>query len=370
LNREGEGAGVEAQSNTEMQLTSEEVISPTTSNPWRTVLSTVLRVALLAIAFLILRRELNGVSLDDLFASVRDYGLQRVTLGLAFTIGSYLTLGVFELLALRYVGKRAERIIPRRTAIATAFVANAYSQSVGLAILTGAAVRIRSYSRYGLDALDVARLSVFVTVTATLGLLTTGGLAFFATAGRMTIMNMTVYLTPFALLLLLPVVGYVAWGAFGQSEFHGRGKWRIRRPSLRMALEQIGVSSLDWLLAGTVLFFLLPRSLGVSYAGCLAVYLIAQTAAVLSHVPGGVGVFEAIVISLLSVDAHSMTSPSLASLVASLLVYRVIYYLLPLIAAVALSAIAELLRSRKQLVSLDLAANGLSQASLTAADAS
>jgi uncharacterized membrane protein YbhN (UPF0104 family) len=182
---------------------------------------------------------------------------------------------------------------------------------------------------------------------------------------------MTVYLTPFALLLLLPVIGYVAWGAFGRSEFHGRGKWRIRRPSLRMALEQIGVSSLDWLLAGTVLFFLLPRSLGVSYTGCLAVYLIAQTAAVLSHVPGGVGVFEAIVISLLSVEAQrTMSSPSLASLVASLLIYRVIYYLLPLIGAVALSAIAELLRSRRRLVSADLPANGLSQASLTAADAS
>lgn len=65
-----------------------------------------------------------------------------------------------------------------------------------------------------------------------------------------------------------------------------------------------------------------------------------------------------------------MSSPSLASLVASLLVYRVIYYLLPLIGAVALSAIAELIRSRGRLVSLDLAANGLLQASLTAPDAS
>ena len=361
---------MEAQSNTELQLMSEELISPARSNPWRTVLSTVLRVALLAVAFLVLRRELNGVSLDDLFASVRDYGLQRVTLGLAFTASSFLVLGLFELLALRYVGKRAERIIPRRTAIATAFVANAYSQSVGLAILTGTAVRVRSYSRYGLDALDVARLSVFVTVTATLGLLTTGGLAFFAIAGRMTVMNMTVYLTPFALLLFLPVVAYVAWGAFGRSEFHGRGKWRIRRPSLRMALEQIGVSSLDWLFAGTVLFFLLPPSLGVSYSSCVAVYLVAQTAAVLSHVPGGVGVFEAIVISLLSVKAQSsMSSPSLASLVASLLVYRVVYYLLPLIGAVALSAIAELIRSRKPIVSREIGALTDPRANLTAADA-
>ena len=341
-----------------------------TTNSWRTIGSIFFRVALVAIALLVLRRELDGVGLRDLFAGLRSYGLRHVALALAFTLASFLTLGAIELLALQYVGKRAERIIPRRTAMATSFVANAYSLSVGLAILTGAAVRLRSYSRYGLDALDVARLSVFVTVTATLGLITTGALAFLTTPGRVGFLTYSFSLAPLGVLLLLPIVGYIAWGAFGHSEFHGRGKWRIRRPSLGLALEQIGISSIDWVFAGTVLFFLLPTSLHVSYSGLLGVYLVAQTAASLSHVPGGVGVFEAIVLALLTILGGGRV-PSRAltvSLAASLFVYRVIYYLLPLCGAIALSAIAEVIRSRKPTLSPAPAIVG-SRSSLTAPDA-
>ena len=335
------------------------------------MLSIVLRVALVAFAFLVLRRELDGVGLQDLIVSARSYGLPRLLLGLAFTVASFLTLGIVELLALRYVGKRAVRIIPRRTALATAFVANAYSQSVGLAILTGAAVRIRSYSRYGLEALDVTRLSVFVTVTATLGLLATGALAFLTIPGSVSFLGSPRSLTPLGILLLIPVVAYVAWGAVGRSDFHGRGKWRIRRPSLSVALEQICISSLDWVFAGTVLFFLLPSSLAVSYSGFLGVFLVAQTAAVLSHVPGGVGVFEAIVLAFLAGSAEGqVASPShTASLAASLLVYRVVYYLLPLCGAIGLSTIAEMIRSRGRLRPRELSSDETGPPALAAPDA-
>lgn len=352
-------------------MKSDEASSAGIVTPRRKALSVLFRVALLATAFLVLHRELNGLGVDDLAASVRSYGLRHITLSLALTVASFLTLGLFELLALQYVGKRAERIIPRRTALATAFVANAYSQSVGLAILTGTAVRIRSYSRYGLDALDVTRLSVFVTVTATLGLLTSASLAFLTTPGRATFFNVALSLTPFGILLLVPGVAYCIWGIFGQAEFVGRGRWRIRRPSLTVALEQIGISSLDWAFAGAVLYFLLPRGLGVSFSGFLSIYLIAQTAAVLSHVPGGVGVFEAIVLALLAVPMQGgVASPAMsASLAASLLVYRIIYYLLPLCGAVALSAIAEVIRSRGSLISLDGGPGGRLQPNLAESDA-
>ena len=312
------------------------------------ILSILLRAALVAVAILLLRRELDGVGLHGLLERLRGYDTSRVELGLLLTVASFLTLGIVELLALGYVGRRAERIIPRRSALATSFVANAYSQSVGLAILTGTAVRLRSYSRFGLGALDVARLSVFVTATATLGLLTTGGLAFLTTPGRITLLGAPRSLAPVGVLLLVPIIGYLAWGAFGNADFHGRGRWRIRRPVLKVALQQIGISSLDWALAGTVLFVLLPGSLHISYGELLGIYLVAQTGAVLSHVPGGVGVFEAIVMALLAVHSDSrIAAPVLAaSVAASLLVYRVVYYLLPLFSAIALSAVAEVIRSR------------------------
>jgi uncharacterized membrane protein YbhN (UPF0104 family) len=221
-----------------------------------------------------------------------------------------------------------------------------------------------------MDALDVARMSVFVTVTAGLGLVAMGGLAFLTTPGRVEFLTFSVSLTPLGILLLVPIAAYISWGAFGRSEFHGRGRWRIRRPSLALALKQIGVSSLDWMLAGTVLFFLLPSSLHVSYSGLLGVYLVAQTAAALSHVPGGVGVLEAIVLALLTAPGEGrVPSPELtASVAASLFVFRIIYYVLPLCGAIALSAIAEMIRSRLPAISVAPTVPA-SRASLTAPDA-
>ena len=328
---------------------SEGVLEPNGGSiPRKNVASIAVRVALLAVAFLVLRRALDGVGVNDLFVSLRGYGIRHLGLSIAFTALSFVTLGMLELVALQYVGKRAERIVPKRSAMATAFVAHAYSQSVGLAILTGTGVRIRSYSRYGLDSLDVARLSVFVTVSATLGLLTTGAVAFVTMTGPVVLRGFTLSMTAVGLLLLLPVVAYAAWGTFGRSDFHGRGSWRIRRPSLVVAAEQIGISSLDWVLAGTVLFFLLPTQLHWSYSGFLGVYLVAQTVAVLSHVPGGVGVFEAMILILLTADASDKAIPPAfaASVAASLIVYRIVYYLLPLCVAIVLSVVAEMIRMR------------------------
>jgi uncharacterized membrane protein YbhN (UPF0104 family) len=103
------------------------------------------------------------------------------------------------------------------------------------------------------------------------------------------------------------------------------------------------------MLAGSVLFAVLPGQLPISYGVLLGIYLIAQTAAVVSHVPGGLGVFEAVVVALCNVESpNGVLSPSAATALAgSLFVYRIIYYVLPLFAALALSTVAELIRTRR-----------------------
>lgn len=315
---------------------------------WSGTASVLFRVALFTIALLSIWHALDGVSLGEILTSLRRYGWRLVSQGVAFTTASFLVLGVVELFALRYVGSRAERAIPRRTAITTAFIANAYSQSMGLALLTGAAVRIRAYSRYGLDALEVSRMTAFVTMTATLGLLAAGSVALLTSPDPFTIVAGSMPVRAIGALLALIVVAYVAWGVLGTAKFYGRGRWRIRRPSWKVALAQVGISSIDWALAGTVLFVLLPRDIVLPFTGFLGVYFIAQTGAVLSHVPGGVGVFEAIILALLTSARHDGGSSSLvtAGLAASLFLYRILYYLLPLCVAIAISGMVEMIRSR------------------------
>jgi len=304
----------------------------------RTRWTLVLRVALLALAGLALRHELAGASLAELLRGLRSYGVRHVAFGLALTAASFVTLGVVELLALRYAGRGAARLVPPRTALATSFVAHAFSHSAGLALLTGAAVRLRAYGNRGLDAAAVARVSAFVTGAVTLGLLATGAVALLSTEAPVRVRHVAIAVRPIGAVLAALVLAYLAWSALGARSAIGSGRWRVPRPSAGLAVAQVILSMADWLLVGTLLYVLLPTALPLEYPTLLRAFLVAQTAGVASHVPGGVGVFEAVLLTLVATAAPA---GGVGTLAASLLMYRVIYYLVPLTVAIVVLVIGE-----------------------------
>jgi uncharacterized membrane protein YbhN (UPF0104 family) len=317
------------------------IIAPLISPRVSRTLSVSLRLALFALAAWALKRELAGVRRTELVRQIAIDGWRRGALALACTAASFFLLGIIEWLALR--SSRLPVRVPRRFAFITAFVANATSQSVGLSLLTGAAVRLRAYARYRLDAADVARVSAFVTATVTLGLLACAAVAFEVNARPLALAGFAVPGSSLALALGGVVVAYLAWSVLATGETVGRGRWQLRRPSGRIALAQLGVSSADWLLTGTVLFAVLPPSAGIGYGELLRVYLIAQALGVASHIPGGVGVFEVVVLAV-AIGGDESRRPAL---VAGLVLFRVVYYLVPLFAAVVVGLIAELLPRRR-----------------------
>lgn len=294
-----------------------------------------MRLALLGLAGWALRRELAGVQMDELLRQFGRYGWRHATLAVIGTVASFLALGLIELLAIRHANAVA---IPRRTAMATAFVANAFSQSIGLALLTGAAVRLRAYARRGADASAVARISAFATLTVTLGLLACGAVAFLASRQPLRVLRSTLPVHPLGVVLGVAVLAYLGWSIFAVRDQVGRGRWQLRRPRPRAALAQLSLSSADWLITGTVLFAVLPPSLGLEYGTLLRAYLVAQIAGMASHVPGGAGVFEAVMLTLLATGAVTQR----AGLLAALVMFRVVYYLLPLLAALVVAGVAEL----------------------------
>jgi len=297
--------------------------------------SVAMRLGLLVLAGWALRRELAGVQMDELLRQFGGYGWRHATLALAGTVASFVVLGLIEMLAIRHANTAR---IPRRTVLATAFVANAFSQSIGLALLTGAAVRVRAYARRGVDTAAVARISAFVTLTVTLGLLGCGAIAFLISRAPLRVLSLTLPVHPLGVALGLLVLAYLAWSLVATRDQIGRGRWQLRRPRPRAALTQLLLSSADWLLTGTVLFAVLPSTLGIEYGALLRAYLVAQTAGMVSHVPGGAGVFEAVMLTLLATG----TATQRAGLVAALVMFRVVYYLLPLLVALGVSAVAEL----------------------------
>jgi uncharacterized membrane protein YbhN (UPF0104 family) len=301
----------------------------------RTV-SIALRLLLVAFAAWALRRELAGVRADELLRVLAGYGWRHAALALGCTVASFLMLSVVERLALRYVG--AASLVPRGASTTTAFVAHAFSQSVGLALLTGAAVRLRAYARHQLDAAAVARLSAFVTLTVTIGLLACGAGAFLTSHRPLLLAGISLPVRSIGLLLALAIAAYLVWSILPGRETIGHRRWQLRRPSGRVALAQLLLSSADWLLTGTVLFALLPPGAGIGYGELLRVYLIAQTVGVASHIPGGAGVFE---VAILALAARGDASQR-AAIIAALVMFRAVYYLLPLLSAVVIAAVAEL----------------------------
>lgn len=310
---------------------------------WQRWLLVGLRVALFALAVAVLRHQIASVDGAALWRALRSYGWPRVTLALFCTAASFLTLGVVELLALHYADGRAARKVTRSAALITAFVSHAFSQSVGFALLTGAAVRLRAYLRYGVDAAAVARASAFATVSVMLGLLSLGSVALLGGPSVWRLAHITVSGHPAGVLLATIVLAYMAWSSFGTRAALGSGRWRLPRPSPALAAGQLVLSAFDWLVTGTVLFAVLPAGLPLSYAELLRAYLLAQTVGIASHVPGGAGVFEVVLLALLAPGA---SATMLGGLAASLVAYRVIYYLLPLCAATTVAAIIEIRRSR------------------------
>ena len=266
-------------------------------------------------------------------SQVASVGSARVVVALGCTVASFALLGVVEVLALRRTDLHRAHRVPVSTALLTAFVANALSQSVGISVLTGAAVRARAYARNGLDGAAVGRVTAFVTITATLGLLAAGSAAIY-TAGQGAVHGAAAFATrPLALVLALLVLAYLAWSVLGAAEGIGRGRWRLVRPSPALALSQILISALDWLVTGVVLYAFMPTHAGLTLGVVLGAYMIAQTAGVTSHVPAGAGVFEIVAVALLTYGAPDAPR---TGIVAALVLFRLMYYVLPLCVATGL----------------------------------
>jgi phosphatidylglycerol lysyltransferase len=227
-----------------------------------------------------------------------------------------------------------------RIALAS-FVGFAISANVGFALLSGTSARYRFYSRWGLTPADLSRVVLFYSVTIWLGLFVVGGgvLAFLPPPSAAGLERG--WLRAAGFVLLAVAAAYLTLAALRRRPLRAFG-FEIPIPSLRLVPLQFVLGSADWLLSSAVLFALLPPG-AVGYPQVLGTFVAAQVVGVLSHVPGGLGVFESMV--LLQLDGHVPTDALLGSLV----LFRLTFFLLPLSAALMLLLLDEF-RQRRDVV--------------------
>ena len=292
-----------------------------------------------AAALYVLHSELSRYGYATIVAAFRNIPAASLARAAFLTAVCYTVLFCYDWLALRYAGHPL-KLVP--TAF-TSFVAYTMSQSLGLSALTGASIRFRYWSAWGLTPEEIARGVAFTTVTFWLGALCVGGTTTLLTSSASGPARMWVAAPTFlGLAMLLTVSLYFYWVLRGHQAI-AIGRIRLERPSLLQAIAQIGVAFLDWVLAGLVLYVLLPSAHGLGPATLLSAFLIAQLAGLLSHVPGGLGVFESAILVTL---AKYEPIPTIA---AALVAYRLVYYLLPLAVGLATLAAYELFRQRAAL---------------------
>lgn len=303
----------------------------------RPLIAPAVSLALIALAGFVIHKITEDVSIAEIRAAGAAIPASRVALAIVFTAMSFSALAILDVLAVRAVAPRT--VSDRRAAIAGA-LGYAISNVLGFGVVTGGALRYRIYSAEGLDAADVLRVTTISYLAFWFGIATLLGLALIIDPVDLGLATLLGVPAEVGLgVALLGMVGSVLiWTSRAPRHLSFRG-WSMPIPSPAIALGQLAAGSFDIAVSAAVLYVLLPPDMQPGLPYFLVVYSGALMLGTLSHSPGGLGVFEA---AIMAAIAHDRS----ADVIAALVLYRVVYYILPFVIGLVCLAAFEVARRR------------------------
>ncbi|MDX0464213.1 lysylphosphatidylglycerol synthase domain-containing protein [Sinorhizobium medicae] len=299
----------------------------------RKILARLFIAAGIAVAGWLIYRTLSQHSFNEIVGSIMRIPGRHLFAGIGFVFLSYFCLTLFDTLAIRYVGRK----LPYPQIAIASFTSLSIGHNVGGAALSSGAIRYRFYSRWGLSAEEIAKVILFCGVTVGLGLIALAGLCFVAVpadAARLTGLS-----TSGAFLLGAACIATAASYVLLACLLRGSVRifrWSFEMPSVKIATLQVIVGVANFLCVSASLHQLLIAFEEVSFIDTAMAYVGAGVTAIVSHVPGGIGVLEATIAFLLG------SSASLGALIA----FRAIYFFLPLPLGLISLSVAELAARR------------------------
>ncbi len=319
--------------NRDADLSADEASKPTLFRRITRLLPPLVAIALISLAAYVLRRELENVTLAEVLHAFSAIAPGRVGIALLFTLLSFAAYALYELAAMRYIGRK----LPLVTVIGTGGIANTLANGLGFSLLTTAAVRFRVYSGLGLSTAEILLIMAISSTSFGLGMSFVAGLGLLTApeifAGMVGLGAAETRLAGFA--LITPATAYLTFCAFGRGRTVDIRAWRLRIPDLRTAVMQIGGGVLDVTAASGALYMLMPEGMALPFPVFVSLTAVAISLGVASTVPGGLGVIESIILIALP-DAPT------EGVVGGLLAFRLTYYLLPLtIAGIAVAAVSS-----------------------------
>jgi glycosyltransferase 2 family protein len=304
-----------------------------TSRLGRGTIGAAISVAILGVAGYTLYELLRGIEFDKVLAAIAGQSVQKLIIAGAFVTAAYVALTFYDLFALHIIGRRN---VPYSVAALASFTSSTIGHNLGAAILTGGLIRLRIYSVWGLTVSDIAKIAVLTGITFWLGnAFLLGMTASYIPEAATAIDHLPSWLNrAMGLAGLLGIGCYLLWLAPSPRAV-GRSGWRIVLPNFRFTLLQIGIGALDLTLVTLAMYVLLPPLPPVELPSVMVVFLAATLLGTVSHAPAGLGVIEATVMVGLPQYPRE-------ALLAALLTFRALYFLLPLFLATLSLGIREL----------------------------
>ncbi len=283
------------------------------------LVSYLLPVAIFCLALWTLDKQVHHLQSMYIVKHISNTPLKHIELAFFLTFLSYFALTGYDYLAFRHINYS----LPYKQTAKASFISTSISYSIGFNILTGSSLRYRLYSKYGLELSPIWEIIVFCISTFWIGFCFVGGLLF--TFYPVKISNyapeIPIQLNVVGILLLLFVAVYFVF-SFKKQTLKIK-KYKIRIPEPKIAFLQLALSSVDYLLSGSIIYFLLPSNPQLTLLHVLVFFALAQIIGLISTVPGGLGVFETLMLFML--DPYF----SVVDIVRPLLLFRAIYYFVP-----------------------------------------
>src|SRR5438132_1831172 len=294
----------------------------------------LLSLAIIAIAAVELYRILRDIEVSEVVQALLEADPRDIAFAALSVAGGYFTLTFYDLFALRTIG-RAD--VPYRVAALAGFTSYSVGHNVGASVLTGGAVRYRIYSTWGLDAIAVAKICFIAGLTFWLGNATVLGLGIaYTPQAASAIDQLPAWVNRGAAILTLAVLTvYVRW-VWRRPRTIGRPGWQVTLPGGPLTLLQIGIGIVDLSFCALAMYVLVPDEPNIGFVTLAVIFVSATLLGFASHVPGGIGVFDAaMLVALWQFDKED--------LLAGLLIFRLLYYVIPFALSLAILGIRELL---------------------------
>src|SRR6478752_4092756 len=298
-------------------------------------LGVVASLVIIVLAITTLVRTLKGVDTGVILTALTEISPHHIALAALCVIGAFCTLTFYDFFALRTLG---EKHVPYRIAAMSAFASYSIGHNIGATVFTGGAIRFRIYSDYGLNAIDVAKICFLSGLTFWLGNIFVLSIGMVIHPDAATAMDQL----PSSINRLIALGGlasigaYLVWLCMGEKRRElGQKGWKVVLPSAPLTLVQILIGVVDLGFCALAMYLLVPATPQIDFLSLSVVFILATLLGFASHAPGSLGVFDAAMLVALPEFGREQ-------LLATLLVFRILYFLLPFAISISIMGTREL----------------------------